>query len=189
MRLPTITALTTRNFTDWAGPSYIGVMGVRIERTEIAGIGVRHDVITTSGQRIGVVIYRDDRREIALYEPDDPDSIAQSIFLTGAEAETVADLLGHTAVLSKLSELSGGVAGLFTEQLILPADSKYLDGPLGDTKARTRTGVSIIAIVRGTEVIPSPTPEMILESDDVLVTVGTRKGLDDLVKLLARTAT
>jgi hypothetical protein len=30
---------------------------------------------------------------------------------------------------------------------------------------------------------------MILESDDVLVTVGTRKGLDELVKLLARTAT
>ena len=164
-------------------------MGVRIERNEIAGIGVRHDVITSSGQRIGVLIYRDDRREIALYEPYDPDSIAQSISLTGAEAETVADLLGHTAVLSQLSELSGGVAGLFTEHLILPADSTYLDGPLGETKARTRTGVSIVAVVRGTDVIASPTPDTILESDDVLVAVGTRKGLDELLKIIARTTT
>jgi TrkA domain protein len=60
---------------------------------------------------------------------------------------------------------------------------------LGDTKARTRTGASIIAIVRGTEIIASPTPETILEVDDVLVTVGTRKGLDDLVAILERTTT
>jgi TrkA domain protein len=122
-----------------------------------------------------------------MYDINDPDAIAQSVSLTGPEAEAVADLLGHTAILSQLSELSGNVVGLFTEHLILPADSKYLDGPLGDTKARTRTGVSIVAIVRGTEVIASPTPDTGLEIDDVLVAVGTRKGLDDLANLLAKT--
>lgn len=162
-------------------------MGVRIERSEIAGIGVRHDVVTKSGQRVGVLIYRDDRRELAMYEANDPDAIAHSVSLTGSEAEAVADLLGHTAILSQLSELGSDVVGLFTEHLILPADSKYLDGPLGDTKARTRTGVSIVAIVRGTEVIASPTPDNRLEIDDVLVAVGTRKGLDDLVNILAKT--
>jgi TrkA domain protein len=163
-------------------------MGVRIERSEIAGIGVRHDVVTKSGQRVGVLIYRDDRREIAMYDVTDPDAIAQSVSLTGPEAEAVADLLGHTAILSQLSELGGNIVGLFTEHLILPADSKYLDGPLGETKARTRTGVSIVAIVRGTDVLPSPTPETVLEIDDVLVAVGTRKGLDDLVNILAKTS-
>jgi TrkA domain protein len=162
-------------------------MGVRIERNEIAGIGVRHDVVTKSGQRVGVLIYRDDRREIAMYDATDPDSIANSVSLTGAEAEAVADLLGHTAILSQLSELGGNVVGLFTEHLILPADSKYLDQPLGETKARTRTGVSIVAIVRGTDVVASPKPDTVLEIDDVLVAVGTRKGLDELVNILAKT--
>lgn len=161
-------------------------MGVRIERSEIAGIGVRHDVVTKSGQRVGVLIYRDDRREIAMYDLHDPDSISHSVSLTGQEAEAVADLLGHTAILSQLSELGGNIVGLFTEHLILPADSKYLDGPLGDTKARTRTGVSIVAIVRGTDVIASPSPDTRLEMDDVLVAVGTRKGLDDLAHILAK---
>jgi TrkA domain protein len=162
-------------------------MGVRIERNEIAGIGVRHDVVTKSGQRVGVLIYRDDRREIAMYDVTDPDSIANSVSLTGAEAEAVADLLGHTAILSQLSELGGNVVGLFTEHLILPADSKYLDQPLGETKARTRTGVSIVAIVRGTDVVASPKPDTVLEIDDVLVAVGPRKGLDELVNILAKT--
>ena len=164
-------------------------MGVRIERHEIAGIGVRHDVVTSSGQRIGIVSYRDDRRELAFYDASDPDSIAESISLTGPEAEAVADLLGHTVILARLSELGSNIAGLFTEHLILPADSKYLDGPLGDTKARTRTGVSIVAIVRGKDVIASPTPETVLEAEDMLVAVGTRKGLDELVNILGKTAT
>jgi TrkA domain protein len=75
--------------------------------------------------------------------------------------------------------------GLFTEQMQLPSDSRYLGRPLGDTKARTKTGVSIVAILRGKSVIPSPTPQEILEVDDLIVAVGTREGLDALDKLLA----
>jgi TrkA domain protein len=48
------------------------------------------------------------------------------------------------------------------------------------------TSASIVAIVRRAEVLPSPTPDVILEQSDVLVAVGTRKGLDALSKLIAR---
>jgi TrkA domain protein len=57
---------------------------------------------------------------------------------------------------------------------------------MGDTKARTLTSASIVAIVRRADVIPSPTPDAVLEQGDVLVAVGTRKGLDALSKLIAR---
>lgn len=60
-----------------------------------------------------------------------------------------------------------------------------MNRPLGDTQARTRTGVSIVAILRGQNVIPSPTPQEVLRDDDVVVAVGTREGLDALDKLLA----
>jgi TrkA domain protein len=81
--------------------------------------------------------------------------------------------------------LGNGTIGLFTEQLVLPADSRFLDRPLGDTEARTKTGVSIVAILRGKDVIASPTPSEILRMDDLIVAVGTREGLDKLDKLLA----
>lgn len=160
-------------------------MGVRIEKIDLPGMGVRHDVVTAAGQHIGVLSYRDGTREVALYDPEDPDAIIGSVELTGDEAAAFSDLLGHAALLSQLAGLGGGTIGLFTEQIVLPADSRYLDRPLGDTEARTKTGTSIVAILRGKEVIASPTPAEVLRMDDLIVAVGTREGLDKLDKLLA----
>ena len=43
-----------------------------------------------------------------------------------------------------------------------------------------------MAIVRGAQVIASPTPDVLLDTGDVIVAVGTRKGLDALSKLIDR---
>jgi TrkA domain protein len=56
---------------------------------------------------------------------------------------------------------------------------------LGHTRARTRTGVSIVAVLRERNVIPSPGPGFVFEAGDVLVVVGTRTGLDNLTSILA----
>ncbi|MEX1077483.1 MAG: cation:proton antiporter regulatory subunit [Homoserinimonas sp.] len=160
-------------------------MGVRIEKTELPGIGVRHDLVTGAGRRIGVVSHRDGERDLALYDIDDPDACRDSIVMSDDEATALADLLGGSLILSQLSGLTSGTAGVFTEQLQLPATSPYLNRPLGDTKARSRTGVSIVAIVRGTEIIPSPTPADELNPGDTIIAVGTRDGLTSLGRLLA----
>ena len=64
------------------------------------------------------------------------------------------------------------------------ADSPFVGRPLGDTKARTRTRCSIVAIVRDSGVLPSPAPADKLGSGDMLVAVGTREGLDMLVRII-----
>lgn len=164
---------------------YLYRVGIRIEKTELPGIGVRHDVLTTAGRRISVVSHRDGERDLALYDRDDPDACRDMIEMTDDEATALADLLGGSIILSQLSGLTADTAGVFTEQLLLPATSPYLNRPLGDTRTRTRTGVSIVAIVRGSEVIPSPTPGVMLEPGDTIVAVGTREGLASLGHLLA----
>jgi len=105
----------------------------------------------------------------------------------GSEAHTgaLADVLGTSVMLSRLTSLSDETAGLYTEQIALPTDSPYLNHRLGDTKARTRTHASIVAIVRDAAIIPSPTPAEMLRAGDVLVVVGTREGLDGVARLLA----
>jgi TrkA domain protein len=50
---------------------------------------------------------------------------------------------------------------------------------------RTRTGVSIVAVMRAGQVYPSPKPDFLLTSGDLLVAVGTTDGLDASAKLLA----
>jgi TrkA domain protein len=162
-------------------------VAVRIEKVDLPGIGVRHDLLTEGGRRLSVVSHRDGDRDLALFSLDDPDSSSESIPLNDDEAAALADLLGSSVTLSRLTSLTDDTEGLFTEQLQLPVDSPYLNRPLGDTKARTRTRVSIVAVVRGNEVIPSPTPAETLRPGDVLIAVGTREGLDTLGRLIAGT--
>lgn len=159
-------------------------MSVRIEKVELPGIGTRHDVITTKGRRIGVVTLRTGARELAFFDINDPDAAVDSIELSDGEASALADVLGASVMLGQLLGLSEQAAGLATEQLILPACSPFAGAELGDTRARTLTHTSIVAIVRGTEIIPSPTPRTALEAGDTIVAVGTRSGLDALARLL-----
>ncbi|MHB1172391.1 MAG: cation:proton antiporter regulatory subunit [Lacisediminihabitans sp.] len=161
-------------------------MSVRIEKVDLPGIGTRHDLITESGRRVGVVSHRSGQRELALFDPDDPDSCRDSIELSDDEAAALADVLGASLMLGHLAGILDQAAGLSTEQVVLPASSPYAGHLLGDTKARTRTSASIVAIVRDAEVIPSPTPHTPLEAGDTIIAVGTRSGLDALARLLTR---
>lgn len=156
-----------------------------MEQTSLPGIGVRHEFVTESGERIGVVSHRDGRRGLIVYDRDDPDARLAAIPLTDDEAEVLADLLGASLMLGQLAGLREQAAGLLTEQMPLPASSPFVGRLLGDTRARTRTSASIVAILRAGQVIPSPGPSFQFENGDVVVAVGTRKGLDALTRILA----
>jgi TrkA domain protein len=158
---------------------------VRVEQVDLPGIGMRYDIITESGRRMGVVAHRTGRRDLVVYDRDDPDTCTEQIALTDDEAAGLAEVLGASLMLGQLSGLREQAAGLVTEQISLPADSPYVNRPLGDTRTRTRTGASIVAVLRGGRVIASPGPDLVFHPNDVLVVVGTRGGLDAVLRLLA----
>jgi TrkA domain protein len=153
-------------------------VGIRIEKVDLPGIGVRHDLVTEAGRRISVVSHRDGERDLGVFDIDDPDACRDSVALNDDEASALADVLSASVMLSRLTSLSDETAGLYT-------DSPFLNRTLGDPKARTRTHASIVAIVRDRQVIASPTPSEPLRAGDVIVAVGTREGLDGVSRLLA----
>jgi TrkA domain protein len=63
-------------------------------------------------------------------------------------------------------------------------DSAYAGRTIGDARIRTRTGVSVVAIVRGDEAVPAPGPDERLDNGDYLVVVGTARGVEQAVELL-----
>ncbi|GGM02169.1 cation:proton antiporter regulatory subunit [Micromonospora yangpuensis] len=160
-------------------------MRVRVEQTALPGIGMRHDLVTESGRRLGVVSHRNGRRDLVLYDPDDPDACQADIPLTDDEAEALADILGASLMLGQLAGLREQAAGLLTEQIAIPAGSAYVGRLLGDTRARTRTSASIVAVLRHGEVIVSPVPSFCFAAGDVVVVVGTRQGLDGVTAIFA----
>lgn len=160
-------------------------MSVHVERAELPGIGIRHDLETETGRRISIVTLRDGGRELAIADEDDPDRAVDAVALTDGEATALSEVLGGSVILTQLAGLRKQVDGLSTSQITLRADSPFGDRRLGDTKARTLTRCSIVAIVRaGGVVIPAPAPEDSLHIGDTLVAVGTPAGLEHLARII-----
>ena len=155
-----------------------------VSETPLPGIGVRYDFVTEDGDRIGVVHHRSGLREVVRFERADPDTSHDVLRLTAEDGRTLAELLGVSQVARDLAELEQDVEGLAVDRLPLVADSPFDGRTIGDTAARTRTGVSIVAVLRLDAAHPAPGPEFGIRAGDTLVVVGTPRGIEELALLL-----
>lgn len=155
-----------------------------VRQVELPGVGVRHEFATEDGVRVGVVVHRSGEREIYLADPVDPDSFKLALRLGVEDARTLAEILGASRVATELAELQQRIEGLVIDWLPVREDSPYAHRPLGDARLRTRTGVSVVAVIRGEEAVPAPGPEVELQPDDYLVVVGNARGIEQAVELL-----
>ena len=155
-----------------------------VEETPLPGIGVRHDLVVRAGQRLGVVSQVNGDRELVLYDREDPDACQAVVHLKPDEAGALAELLGAPKIMERLARLREQVEGITTERVALPETSPYAGRRLGETRMRTRTGVSVVAILRNGDVVPSPSPTFGMEAGDKLILVGTNDGIADATQLL-----
>ena len=157
----------------------------RVEETPLPGIGLRHDLVTGSGRRVGVLSHRDGHRDLLVYDERDPDASAAQVPLTAEEAEALAEILGAPRIIERLAALHRQVEGLVSEEIAIPHGSAFDGRHLGETQARTRTGASIVAVIRGGEIIPSPGPDFVFAGGDVAVVIGTAEGASAVAEILA----
>ena len=104
--------------------------------------------------------------------------------LSDDESRTLSELLGGSRVTRELSRLRQSVQGLAIDWVPVDPDSPYAGKTIGDTGTRTRTGVSIVAVMRGAQAVPAPGPDFGLDAGDTLVVVGEPRGIEGLVALL-----
>lgn len=155
-----------------------------IREVKLPGVGARFEFETQDGKVVGVVTHRTGRREIYVASGDDKDRFDLMLGLTSTDALVLAELLGASRVAEELADLQQRIEGLVIDWLPLREDSPYAGRPMGDARIRTRTGVSLVAVVRGDEAFPVPGPDLILVGGDYLVVVGTHRGIEDLVEIL-----
>lgn len=157
---------------------------VEVSETRLPGVGVRHDFLTEAGRRVGVVSHRSGKRELVFFSKDDPDSCSLVVSLSGPEADALAEFLGNRRVIERLANLSDQVAGLSTGKVRIAHGSRYDGLPLAATKARSRTGTSVVALMHDGDVVPSPAPDRELTGGDVLIVVGTAEAIESLRELV-----
>ena len=155
-----------------------------VSETPLPGVGVRHDFVTASGERVAVLTHRTGRREIAIYDRDDPDACTAVLHLSPDDTRTLAELLGVSPVHEALVAVQQRVEGLAIDWLTVPASSPAVGATIAEGAFRTRTGASIVAVLRGGQTLAAPGPDHRVEAGDVVVAVGTPEGLSELRAIL-----
>ncbi|MEV4274615.1 cation:proton antiporter regulatory subunit [Actinoplanes xinjiangensis] len=164
-----------------------------LERIGLPGVGVSHLLTTRDGVRLAVVVRPDGCRDLAIYDPEEPDRVAGTVLLCADEAHLVADVLHPTVFLDHVGGpapaadvIPAGPAGVIPAggaqavRIRVPGGSAYAGRPLA-----TPHGADIVAVIRGGRVLPHPDPALDLRADDVLLAVGSSPALARLHDLLA----
>jgi TrkA domain protein len=157
---------------------------MEINETPLPGVGLRYDFTTRAGRQLGVVNHLTGRRDLLIYDREDPDSCQEVVKLTDDEGDALAELLGAARIVGRLDELRQQVEGLAIDWLPIRDGSPFAGGTIADTQARTRTGVSIVAVLRDRTAVPAPGPDFRFEAGDSVVVVGTPGGVKALAGIL-----
>jgi TrkA domain protein len=158
---------------------------VELFETPIPGVGVRYEFTSAAGDRLGVIVRRDGRRDLVLYDETDPDACRDTVLLSAEEAAAMVELFGGTRITERIADLRQDVEGLSLEWVTVEAGRGLAGQTIGDGRIRTLTGASVVAILRGEQSIPGPGPEFELHAGDVALVVGSVPGVHAAQRLLA----
>ncbi|MGQ3411020.1 cation:proton antiporter regulatory subunit [Natrinema versiforme] len=156
-----------------------------IYESDLPGVGKKFEVELDGDERLVIVTHNTGKREVYLKSDADADSdklfevsdrlarkigtILEGAYFQPVQAEQVETMLSDDTYLEWYGVAEGAeVAGR----------------SLAEANIRDRTGVSIVAIQRGEELISPPTPETILEVGDTLVVIGDREDCAQFEELL-----
>jgi TrkA domain protein len=156
-----------------------------VEETKLPGVGVRYTFTTADGERLGVIAHRGGKRELLVYDRRDPDACSAVLGLEDDDARTLVDLLGGSEVAERLDEtIRQSIEGLVLEWVAIDPASPFERVAIGDIGLRSKTGASVVAVVRGDETITSPRSDVRLEAGDTAVLVGSPEAIAEAVAVL-----
>ena len=94
-------------------------------------------------------------------------------FADEVRRELYAPITRQDADDELLAQLRRASREIETEWFRLPEGDTVVGKTIGDLQIRSSTGASIVAVVRGEEVMPNPGPEVALRAGDLVGVLGT----------------
>lgn len=155
-----------------------------LDEIRLPGIGQRVEFTTEEGRRMGVVQHHTGRREVFVCGPDDPDSAQATVHLSEDDAHSLVEALGVMSIEESDAARTYEVEGLVFGWLDVEEGSPAVGRSIGDLEIRTRTGASIVAVMRPSGAVPAPEPDFVMQAGDTLVTAGTAHGVEAVRALL-----
>ncbi|MFQ5698591.1 MAG: cation:proton antiporter regulatory subunit [Myxococcota bacterium] len=155
-------------------------------RTELPGVGTKHTLELSTGDQLVVVEHRVGQWELARVDPDGESTTLLRMSLD--EGSELGRILSRGEVEREDSRRQMGLEEFALEWVTLDPSSPLVGTTLREAGIRERTGVSVIALIRGERSAPSPPPETRFEAGDTLVLIGQREHLEQFLERFAPSA-
>ena len=155
-----------------------------IDETRLPGVGMRHDFVTNDGARVGVISHRSGRKELLVYDREDPDACSETLWLDEDEGHALAEMLGGATVAANLKTLTQEVEGLAIDWVRVVGDAAAVNQPLRQFAAMSERGAIVVAVQRGEDMRAVPGTDFTIREGDIAVIVGTPAGVDEIAAQL-----
>lgn len=155
-----------------------------VTETQLPGVGIRYEFSTEDGDRVGVLCHHGGRREVVVYDVRDPDVARTVVQLSASDSRTLSELLGATQVSEAIGAMQHQVEGLTLDWVEVAESSSLAGHTIADGQLRSRTGASLVAVIRDGTTEPAPGPDFVLQAGDVAVAVGSADALVQLRRAL-----
>jgi TrkA domain protein len=152
-------------------------------KTELPGVGTKHTIDLATGDELVVVEHRIGHWEVARVQGD-----GETTTLLQLQADEAGEL-GRILSRGEVELEDSRKQMLFDEFVIewvkLEESSPLVGKTLLESGIRKRTGVSVIAVIRPEQSLPSPPPETTFAPGDTLVVIGLRDPIERFVEHFA----
>jgi TrkA domain protein len=155
-----------------------------IAETRLPGVGIRHEFVTTGGERLGVITHHSGRRELIVCSSRDPDVCRDVVRLEEDDVRALAEILGQSQVVEAVQGTHLSMQGLTLDWLPVDAHAPCASCTLYDVEHKDTSPATVVAVVRDGRTIASPPSTFVLEPGDTAVVVGTPEGIKALSQLL-----
>jgi len=159
---------------------------MKVKTGDLPGIGKRYSFETAEGENVVVILHQSGHREIFHFSGSDDDEPDFTIKLSDEEARQMGTILlglDYQPVEDDRVELF--LKNVRIEWVQVLPESELANKKILDSRIRTKTGVTIIGIQRGEDLIGSPDINEVILPGDILMVIGNRKQtkhLDSLCK-------
>lgn len=143
--------------------------------TDLPGVGKKISFQTAEGNKIVVIIHHSGKRDLYFFQDTNEDEVDYFLSLTSEETrELGAQLLG--AVYQPVDDEKMQIVQnqLVMEWIKLSPESPFVDRQISESRIRTYTGASIIAVLHGEDMTVSPDVDFVLKSGDTVMAAGKR---------------
>jgi len=143
----------------------------------VPGVGAQHTFVDDNGHTLTALLRHNGASELHLPAPG-------GVHLSASATQALAAALaGHVAITPDLVErLSDVTGGLAFDWVRLAPDSPFASASIQEGGIRERTGVTIVAVLRGSIPVVAPDPHEVLRAGDELVIVGRARDVERFVE-------